>query len=155
MYVLTIIKLKNIVAMSSHVVHDIVECYDYLSYLNDVTEEEFRKDLEEHGEFETRSDDEIINVKEVSNFDSPISKYKPIVNPLKLNISTITKYIFDATLDIVKIVDKSKVWTVVEEDDGLYVKGGYYKTTIGYIITEKPFENKTIKIDDRDNISWV
>jgi hypothetical protein len=79
---------------------------------------------------------------ELDYFDF-FDKYKPIKNHIDANAAEdgCMFETFGLELEFVKQADPSKVWTLVEDDEGflVIVNGYHHVNRMGYLITEVPF----------------
>jgi len=87
---------------------------------------------------------------EEDEWDEFIEKYKPVKNHLNNN-APYNGYMYETYGDEYKYIEKisvnpntsSKIWTICEEDGVTFIQAGWhFVNRLGYIITEKPFENK-------------
>jgi hypothetical protein len=82
--------------------------------------------------------------------------YRPVKNPMNPHsgYEGCLLETFEPELDIVRRQykkDPTKVWTVIDYEDGLYITAGVRMVNrIGYLITEVSWESETVQFDERD-----
>jgi len=89
------------------------------------------------------------------SYEEFVQKYEPVHNHFDLNAS-FDGYMFetygnelDYVQHIVNDINPSRVWTVINGDDGLtwIVPEYHYVNRMGYIITRVPFESVHIDVN--------
>lgn len=91
----------------------------------------------------------------VENSDEFFEKYKPIPNDspdafIEWGEHKVGFETYGADLERVLAADPKHVWTMVEEDDVMYITAGlHFVNRQCYFITELPWENDTIQFVDR------
>ena len=84
------------------------------------------------------------------NYDEFIEKYKPIQNPFcNAPFDGMTFETYGDEIDFVKLQDKNKICTIIDENDDLYIIDGYhFINRLGYFILNEPcYEEINILID--------
>lgn len=77
-------------------------------------------------------------------------EYVPVKNHLDDNASfdgCMFETYDEEFVHVLRNADDKKVWTYVEGDEGLYlIPGLHFVNRLGYLITEKPYTDKTIEV---------
>lgn len=91
------------------------------------------------------------------NYDQWLDTYRPVTNHLTQAPYGGTMFeTFGEEFDHVFAQDRSKIWTLMDTDAGLYVANGFHIVNrIGYFVTEVPFEGEgflDVPVFDEDEV---